>query len=212
MVGDVLKDGLDTTPQPEHLSHAQQDGPQNIQLARKINVVIRTATDPNAFAPQLRSVVRDIEPAAALGHVGALSSQVASCGERSRDSSTAVLAAFALLALGIAITGLYGVLLRNAVAAPTEIGIRAALGATRRDLNRVGRASGDDGHGCWSRGRGARRRFCRATTPTAALRNHAARFALVPCHAGNPAGGGGARLRCSRAARRRNRSVDDAAG
>src|SRR3954469_4383837 len=132
VVGDVLKDGLDSTPQPEiYLALNKTDTEHSI--SREINVVIRTASDPNAFAPQLRSIVREIEPAAALGHVGALSSQVASSGSEPRFS-TAVLAAFAVLALGIAITGLYGVLSYNVSQRRREIGIRAALGATRRDL------------------------------------------------------------------------------
>src|SRR3954454_2599530 len=132
VVGDVLKDGLDTTPQPEIYLTLNKTDPEH-SISREINVVIRTATDPNAFAPQLRSIVREIEPAAALGHVGALSSQVASSVSEPRFS-TAVLAAFALLALGIAITGLYGVLSYNVSQRRREIGIRAALGATRRDL------------------------------------------------------------------------------
>ncbi len=132
VVGDVLKDGLDTTPQPEIYLTLNTTDPEH-SISREINVVIRTASDPNAFAPQLRSIVREIEPAAALGRVGALSSQVASSVSEPRFS-TAVLAAFALLALGIAITGLYGVLSYNVSQRRREIGIRAALGATRRDL------------------------------------------------------------------------------
>src|SRR6185295_3815571 len=89
--------------------------------------------DPNAFASSLRSMVREIEPTAALGRVGALSSQVADSLSEPRFS-TAVLGAFALLALGIAVTGLYGVLSYNVSQRRKEIGIRAALGATRTDL------------------------------------------------------------------------------
>jgi ABC-type antimicrobial peptide transport system permease subunit len=77
--------------------------------------------------------VREIEPSAALGRVGTLSSQVADSVSEPRFS-TAVLGAFALLALGIAVTGLYGVLSYNVTQRRKEIGIRAALGATRIDL------------------------------------------------------------------------------
>jgi ABC-type antimicrobial peptide transport system permease subunit len=48
-----------------------------------------------------------------------------------------VLGAFAMLALGIAVTGLYGVLSYNVSQRRREIGIRAALGATRGDLIRL---------------------------------------------------------------------------
>ncbi len=132
VVGDVLKDGLDTKPQPEiYLALNTLDKEHSI--TREINLVIRTNGDPNAFAPSLRSMVREIEPTAALGRVGTLSGQVAASVSEPRFS-TAVLAAFAVLALGIAVTGLYGVLSYNVSQRRKEIGIRAALGATRADL------------------------------------------------------------------------------
>ncbi len=108
VVGDVLKDGLDTKPQPEiYLALNKLDTEHGIN--REINLVIRTAGDPNAFVSDLRSMVRDSEPTAALGRVGTLSSRVADSVSEPRFS-TAVLGAFAILALGIAVTGLYGVL------------------------------------------------------------------------------------------------------
>jgi ABC-type antimicrobial peptide transport system permease subunit len=132
VVGDVLKDGLDTKPQPEiYLALNKLDTEHAI--TREINLVIRTADDPNAFATSLRSIVRDVEPTAALGRVGTLSSQVANSVSEPRFSTT-VLAAFAVLALGIAVTGLYGVLSYNVSQRRKEIGIRAALGANRRNL------------------------------------------------------------------------------
>ncbi len=132
VVGDVLKDGLDTKPQPE-IYLALNNVEREHSITREINLVIRTSGDPNAFAPTLRTIVREAEPSAALGHVGTLSSQVANSVSEPRFS-TAVLGAFALLALGIAVTGLYGVLSYNVTQRRKEIGIRAALGATRGDL------------------------------------------------------------------------------
>jgi predicted permease len=132
VVGDVLKDGLDGKPQPEiYLALNKQD--KEHAITREINLVIRTSGDPDAFVPSLRSMVHETEPAAALGHVGTLSGQVADSVSEPRFSM-AVLAAFAVLALGIAVTGLYGVLSYNVSQRRQEIGIRAALGATRADL------------------------------------------------------------------------------
>jgi ABC-type antimicrobial peptide transport system permease subunit len=100
------------------------------------HVVVRAASDPGPVAAAIREAVRQVSPTAPVLRVRTGEEIFAGQIRRQRFMG-ALMSVFAIVALALAVVGIYGVTAYHVGRQTRQIGIRVALGATRADVLRL---------------------------------------------------------------------------
>jgi putative ABC transport system permease protein len=135
IVGDVRSLGA-SAPAPPAVYVPLAQAPRPPYEGRGMTFVVRAPGDPSAVVPSARAAVASIDTGLPLANVRPMLEIVSAAGAQPRFT-TLVMAFFAGVAFLLAGLGLYGILAHRVEQRIREIGVRIALGASRREIFRL---------------------------------------------------------------------------
>jgi predicted permease len=127
VVSDVKYQSLDTAARRDFYVPVWQSYQPRLRL------FVRGASDPAALVSPIRAEVQALDPALPISEIKTLDDRVDDAMWRTRVLAW-ILSAFAAIALLLTGIGVFGVMAQTVVQRTSEIGIRLALGAARRDV------------------------------------------------------------------------------
>lgn len=130
IVGDVRFGTISAPADPDvYISYAQA-------YTSRMMIFLRTTVDPLALVAPVRRAIKEFAPDDPVYDISTMSGRVGAASSQARFSAL-LLAMFAIVALGLAVMGVYGVMSFGVAQRTREIGIRIALGADRSRVLRM---------------------------------------------------------------------------
>jgi putative ABC transport system permease protein len=130
VVGEVRRDGKFGDVVPQVYFSARQSQLARVELAA---FAVRAAGDPAMLVDPIRQVVAALDADLTITNVRTLD-EILSASVATRRFNSWLLFAFAMLAVTLAMVGVYGVVSHVVTQRTREIGIRIAMGAARRHV------------------------------------------------------------------------------
>ena len=130
VIGDTMNRGLALPPLPQLTALFRQTPDLNYGFK---NLIVRTALDPLQLAPSIRKQLHLLDADLPFAEVSSMD-EIMQQQTSDRRYTTALLILFAVVGLGLAAMGVYGVVSYIVIQRTNEIGLRMALGARRPEI------------------------------------------------------------------------------